>query len=184
MQYIVWAGAAIAFLAYIPLLLDIWRGNIRLNIATWLIWSFVDAVLFFALLANNASAFLAGAFEIGNIVVVLFILKGGEWRWRSFETTVLVGAIISLGVWYYVSAFAATLTIVVIKYFIAIAPSLRDAYSKPERKQFLPWLMYSLGGLLSVIGGGSWTFANSFYPTVSCLANGAMAVLHARDKKG
>lgn len=183
MQYIIWVGAAVALLAYIPLLLDIWRGNIRLNIATWLIWSFVDAVLFFALLANHADAMLAGAFGIGNIIVVFAILKSGEWHWRTFETLVLTGAIISLGVWYYVSAFAATLAIVVIKYFIAIAPSLHDAYAKPEKKQFLPWLMYSIGGLLSVIGAGSWTLANSFYPTVSCLANGVMAVLHSRAKK-
>lgn len=143
----------------------------------------MDAVLFFALLANHVDAMLAGAFVMGNIVVVLFILKRGEWRWRLFESVVLTGVIVSLGVWYYVSAFVATLTIVVIKYFIAIAPSLHDAYVKPEKKQSLSWLMYSLGGLLSVIGIGSWTLASSFYPTVSCLANGAMTALHSRAKK-
>ena len=183
MQYIIWIGAAVTLLAYIPLLISAWRGDAHLNIATWLIWSFIDAVLFFSLVANHADAALAGAFGVGNIIVVFAILKSGVWHWRSFEALVLVGAVISLGVWYYISTFAATVTIVIIKYCIAIAPSFRDAYKNPEKKQVLPWAMYSLGGLLSIIGAGSWTLSNSFYPTVSFIANGAMALLHGHKRK-
>jgi uncharacterized membrane protein len=181
MEIIGLLGGLIALCAFIPLFLDIKRGLIRLNIAKWLLWTIIDSVLLATVVSTQGSSFfLASAFVLGNIITICLILAARNWHWGRFETVTFTATIIALLVWFYFGALNALITVVLIKYSIAMAPGLRDAYRMPERKQVFPWLLFTFGIGLTLISSGSPSLANSFYPSVAFVMNGAMAFLHSR----
>ena len=184
MEIVGLVGGIIALIAFIPLFIDIESGGVRLNLATWLIWTVVDTILLLAIISAHGSAlFLSSAFVLGDIIVVCMICSSRIWHWRLFETLTTTAAAVALAVWWFAGAESALISIVLIKYFIAMAPSLRDGMEKPERKQVLPWVLFTVGIALNVISAGAWSMTNSFYPSVAFVMNGTLAILHTRKAK-
>jgi hypothetical protein len=176
-------GGLLALSNYIPLLWNLKRKIIRLNLTTWLIWTGIDIISFSAAIyAKSDILFLNGGFLAGDVLIVLFILANATWRWGKFETGITVASLLCLVIWWQMGPLMALITITIIKYGIAIIPSLRDAYQHPERGQVLGWSLATLGALVTIFAVGPWTMVNSFYPTVAGLMNGAMAVLNLRKK--
>lgn len=176
------AGIIIAFAGHFPLYFELYQKRIRLNLATWTLWVIADFLsIITALNAGSGIPLLAITYMTGSLVAVVLIVRSGYFQWGRLETFTSCMSLLCLGLWLISGPLIALAAITLGKYGAGL-PSLADTLRHPERKQAVAWLSFSCGALLTILSQGSWTAANSFYPTVGMLFNGTMGLAHLRKR--
>lgn len=163
----------------------IWNGSMHLNIATWLLWSVIDmSVLLSSLAAGAPAPFLSAGFVAGAILVTITLLVKGDWQWTVVETVSAVIALVCLGLWYVAGPVVAVVSLTLGKYCVAGVPTLVSAYQHPERAQSWVWWLGTFGAATNIFAAGSWTLAQSFFPTVALIFTGIGGLMHLRRDTG
>ncbi|MEM9946484.1 MAG: IS256 family transposase [Cyanobacteria bacterium P01_D01_bin.36] len=157
-----------AFLGYIPYLMSIVRRKTLPNPATWWIWSIMGGILFasYYLEGNREAIWVPLSYFIGPTVTGILSLKYGRNEFGSFEKYCLGGAALSLVLWQ-VSGPVVALTMLIMIDLIAIAPTLRKTYFKPNSEDPLAWSIFWVANTINlyvVIASEAPTYATIAYP--------------------
>lgn len=169
----------------IPYIRDIFLKKTTPARSTWFIWSILLAIAFFAQISEGAtwSLLLTGADFATVLFIFILSIKRGEGGATRLDIFSLVGAGISLIVWYLTSdALYAIILIIVIDFFGGL-PTLVKAYKSPYSETTVAYMICAFGALVGVFAVGELNFALLIFPAWICLFNfsiGLMTILGKR----
>jgi hypothetical protein len=188
------ASSALTAAAALPYILDIVRGRARPRVASWGIWTVVQAV-------GTVSAF--GARQLPGACYTLFCAAGCAavvvlgWRYGSRDFGPLDAVCVALaaeGV--ALLAVAAALprlvpmswavAVSVVTDFLAYLPTFRHAWLRPEEEPWLPYGLFGVAAALVLWVADYRILAGVIYPMYLFAADAAMVIMilvspHGRD---
>jgi len=154
----------LALSLYPPTARQILRREMEQNLATFILWGTLDAVVAVSIMFQHGNWYLPAAYVLGCMVVItaLIIVKTYSWTW--FETAIAIMVVACIVGWKISGPRMATImsTTGVV---LAGLPQLLDAYRKPATKPMIIYSLFTLANVLSVMGGKAWTVEERLYPS-------------------
>ena len=169
-----------ALLLYLPLSYQIVKGQVRQNLATFLLWGSLDVIAGVSLLVQGGNYHLPLAYVAGCTLVVTCILKSKNFgEWTIYETKVSILVFICALAWAISGPWMATIfstTGVVIGGF----PQVKDSWRDPRSSPLLIYIGFTLVNVLSTEGGKAWTVEERLYPGACSLLCGVVVAVSMR----
>lgn len=146
---------------------------------TWFIWSILIIIAFFSQLAEGASwsLFLTGGDMVAIFSVFFLSLKYGVGGFRKIDILSLVGAGLSLLLWYITKEASIALFFIILSDFIGGTLTISKAWKDPQSENWIGWAICGLAGLLGAISVGEWNFILLAFPIYVCLMNSLIAFI-------
>ena len=168
----------ISLSAYAPYILSILRKKTKPNRASWIIWAIVSTIIALSYREAGASyAFLAPVgYVVGSTIVFILSIRHGVGGWTPFDRKCLIGAAISLVLWW---AFNSPMSALLINLFINLLgtlPTLRKVWYQPGTESKVAWCLFSLGSIVNLFAVENWTFAMAVYPVSMIFLIGIVTV--------
>ena len=172
-DYLVLAGIT-ATLAYVLTVDGILRRGVRMNIATWGIWSFVNIITTTSIIKSGFThPWMNLVFTAGAIVTLLLSTWRGTWSWKRRESICTLIALAAMVSWFFFGATTA-LVLGVTAMGVGGIPQIVDAYHRPEQQDGWVWFLFVLSNALSLFGAPTWDTAHLLYPFVGFMSNGLL----------
>ncbi len=168
----------ISLAAYAPYIRSILRKETKPNRASWIIWAIVSTIIALSYREAGASyAFLAPiGYVIGSTIVFILSIRHGVGGWTPFDRRCLIGAAISLVLWW---AFNSPMSALLINLFINLLgtlPTLKKVWYQPETESKVAWSLFSLGTLINLFAIEKWIFSMAVYPVSMLFLVGMVTV--------
>ncbi|MDO8576148.1 MAG: hypothetical protein Q7R90_02435 [bacterium] len=177
-------GGVVGLLSQFVWIWGIWKGTMRHNIATWLLWSVIDVSVLISSVAGGAPApFLSIGFALGAILVTTALFFKGTWHWGALESICAVTTLACLVMWYFAGPIVAVVSLTLGKYGIAGMPAIVNAYRHPERGQSWNWFVGALAAATNIFAAGSWTLAQGFFPSIAFIFSTIIGIIHLLRQK-
>ena len=168
-----YSSGILMMISSVPYIRDILKGKTKPERATWFIWSVLMIIAFFAQVASGGT--FSTLLTVGDtiVVIVIFILsiKHGMAGWMMRDKLALVGAGISLILWYFTKNPAIALLIVIFIDFLGAWLTIVKSYENPQSETMVSWFISSVAGLLGVLAVGEMNFILLAFPLYICLIN-------------
>ncbi|MEK7478584.1 MAG: hypothetical protein AAB626_01510 [Patescibacteria group bacterium] len=168
----------ISLVAIVPYVLAILRGETKPNRATWWIWLVVGlmCVASYHSSGANHTIWVPVSYVIGPFTVAILSIKYGEGGWTPFDRWCLLGAGMSIVLWW---VFNSPLIALLINLFIDLMgslPTIRKAYHKPESEDRTTWILFCAGNTANLFAVERWTFAIAVYPIYMLAGSGLITI--------
>ncbi|MEK7516302.1 MAG: hypothetical protein AAB562_01770 [Patescibacteria group bacterium] len=165
--------------AFAPYILAILRKKTKPSRATWWIWTVVGFMLGASYYSSGANhtIWVPASCIIGSFITAVLSLKYGEGGWTRFDRGCLLGAGVSVALWWMFSSPLIALLINLSIDFMGALPTIRKSYYEPEGEDRTAWAMFFAGNTANLFAVESWSFAIAAYPIYMFLCSGAIAVL-------
>lgn len=171
-----YASGILMMASAIPYIRDIFLLKTKPERATWLIWSFLQIIAFFSQLAKGAeySLFLTIGDTITVTTVFIISIKYGMGGLMKRDIWALIGAGVSLFLWYLTKEPAVALFIIIFIDLLGGMLTLIKSYENPESETMISWMMAGFAGLLGTLAVGENNLILLSYPLYICLLNFAV----------
>lgn len=172
-------------LSVVPYVRSILKGNTKPQRMTWLIWTILVFIAFFSQLAKGAtwSLLLTAGDAVAILIIFIISIKFGMGGFRKIDILSLIGAGISLFLWYLTNEPAVALFLIILIDIIGANLTIIKAWKNPETENWVGWGMCGVGGLFGILAVGSFNFILLVYPVYICLANSLIAIIILIRKK-
>lgn len=160
------ASGILVTISAIPYIRDVLLKKTKPHRFTWLIWSILLAIAFFAQLSKGASWSLlltAGDFTAVFIIFILSI-KYGTGGTSKFDLWTLFGAGVGLLLWYITNEALTALLITILIDFLAGLLTIRKSYSYPNTETLVAYLICSFGAFLGIFSVDEYNFSLLIFP--------------------
>ena len=164
----------VSLVAFVPYILAILRGETKPNRATWWIWTVVGFMLgasYFSSGANH-TIWVPVSYIIGPLATAILSIKYSEGGWTRFDKCCLLGAGVSMVLWWMFSSPLIALIINLFIDFMGALPTIRKAYYEPESEDRTAWTLFFAGNTTNLFAVESWTFAIAVYPIYMFFGSG------------
>lgn len=168
----------VSLVAFVPYILAILRGETKPNRASWWIWTVVGFMLgasYFSSGANH-TIWVPVSFIIGPLAIIILSIKYGEGGWTRFDRYCLIGAGVSVVLWWMFSSPLIALFINLFIDFMGALPTIRKAYNEPESEDRTAWMLFFAGNIVNLFAVESWTLTIAAYPIYMFFASGLITV--------
>lgn len=167
------AAGLLSFVAYPIYIRDILRGETKPSKVTWWILALLNAALAASYYAAGArdTIWIPISYTIGFTVVAFLSLQYGEGNWEKSDWICLLGAVISLFVWWILQSAEIALYLIIITDFIGLAPTIYKTYKRPWTESRLSWTIALAASALNVVAIERWVPAISLYPLYVLVTN-------------
>jgi len=167
---------AVAFVRYLR---ATFRGTTKPNRATWWILTVVGFLLAASYYASGArqTMWLPVSYALCPLVTAIVSLKHGEGGWTPFDRACLLGAGISVVLWWLCRSPLVALLINLFIDFVGLLPTIRKSYQRPASEDRIAWMIGLLASIINLFAVERWAFALAVYPLYMALGNGVIAVL-------
>lgn len=166
--------SGLAILAsFIPYIRDTFFGETKPERMSWLIWSIIGSISFFSQFAKGASysLLMTGAQTIGDLFIFVIAIKYGVGGFVKRDVIAIIGAGISLFLWYLTKEASIALLIVIFIDAIGALLTVIKSYKNPETETVSAWVLTFIGGFLGCIAVGKISFILLAFPVYVCLAS-------------
>lgn len=169
----------------VPYVRSILKGNTKPQRITWLIWTILVFIAFFSQLAKGAtwSLLLTAGDAITIVIVFIFSFKYGVGGFRKIDILSLIGAGVSLLLWYLTNEPAIALFLIILIDIIGSNLTIIKTWKNPETENWVGWAMCGVGGVFGILSVGSFNFVLLSYPIYIFLINSLMAIIVIFRKK-
>lgn len=169
----------ISLAAFVPYLLAILRGETKPNRATWWIWTVVSFMLLASYYSSGAknTIWIPIVYAISSLTTAILSIKYGEGGWTRFDRYCLLGAGVSVVLWWMFSSPLIALLINLFIDFMGALPTIRKSYYEPESEDRTAWALFFTGNIINLFAVENWTFAIAVYPIYMFLGSGLIATL-------
>ncbi len=159
--------------AFFPYLRDTIRGKTQPHSYTWLIWSLTQGTAAFGIFYGGGG--IGGlAFAIGAVFVFitfLFSLKYGTKNITSFDTILLIVALLAIFLWWYFKDPFISVLLVCIIDIVGYFPSFRKSYQEPWSETLLAWGCFIVGNSFALLALREYNFLTMGYIISISVAN-------------
>ncbi|MEQ1561731.1 MAG: hypothetical protein ABL899_03385, partial [Nitrospira sp.] len=174
-----WASVVLALSLYLPLAVQIIKGQVKQNIATWILWVALDTVVWLSVLVQGGNWYLPLTYVIGGSFMVACQVRAGSIRWTLFETMISALVIVCIIGWYFSGPWLATVLSTTGMVFATI-PQIKDSWIKPQDSPVPVYFGYFTANVLSTIAGASWTVEERLYPLACTILCGVIVLISMR----
>jgi len=154
-------GAAGA-LAY---LIETVKGKVRPNRVSFLLWSVIPMIAFFAQIRQGIGMEALMTFSTGFLPFTVFIAsffnKQAEWKLTMFDLICGILSLLGLILWMITKVGNIAIFFSIVADALAAIPTIRKAYKYPETEIAWPWIATVTGVVLTLLTLSTLTFANS-----------------------
>jgi hypothetical protein len=181
-----WLSGAIQLIANVPYIVAIFRGAVRPQRTTWLIWSVLTAIAFGSQMGSGATTSLvfAGLSALNCAAVYLISLRRGVGGWGRADRLSLAAAGAGLALWVATKEpFAATLITTCVD-LAGYLLTLRKAWDAPHSENATAYLLSGASAALAIASERQIVFQAVFFTGYIVLTNSLTAlILVARRRR-
>ena len=156
----------LCLVALVQYVIAILRKETKPNRATWWIWTVVGFTLGASYYSSGANhtIWVPVSYIIGPFAIAILSMKYGEGGWTWFDRICLLGAGVSVILWWIFSSPLVALVINLFIDFLGALPTIRKSYYKPEGEDRTAWIMFLVGNAVNLFAVEKWSFAIAAYP--------------------
>jgi hypothetical protein len=169
----------IGFLSYIPYFRDILKSKTKPHAFSWLVWSVLTGIAFFAQIVKDAGAgswINAGTAIMCFAVFVLALVKG-ERNIKNADVWSLVGAGAGLVLWLLTDNPVMAVILVTLIDALGFFPTFRKSYYKPHEETLSTFVVSTIKYAISLIALQSYSVTTWLFPASLVLTNGLFVVM-------
>lgn len=176
----------LSLLGFLPYLVSIYQGKTRPNRATWWIWAIVGIILCSSYYSSGAvhTIWVPVCSAFGHLIIAVLALKYGEGGWNRFDRGCLLGAAMSLLLWWRLNSPIIALLINIGIDFLGALPTIKKSYYEPHKEDSLTWLIFLSAHTLNLFALKDWSFALSAYPLYLFCSTATIVTFLVRPKMG
>lgn len=155
------------------------RGEIKPEAYSWLIWSLLAAITFFAQITSGggAGAWATALTAVVCLLIAIVTFKLGLGRLKKIDLVGLSGVLLALSLWYYTSNPLHAVILVIIIGVLGFVPTLEKAFTKPyEESAFTAALNASKFGL-AIFALDNFNAVTYLYPTAMIMMGITLSAL-------
>lgn len=162
----------LTFIAFIPYIRSILRGEVKPHVFSWVIWGATTLIVFFAQINDNGGA---GAWPTGISSLITLYVAYLAFKLRAdisiakADWWFFYGALSSLPLWYFTADPLWAVVILTLVDLAGLAPTLRKAYEYPHEEQPLFFALIALRNSIAIS-------ALEHYSTTTLLFPAAIAI--------
>lgn len=172
-------SVALVVLNYVPYYSDILRNKTKPHSFTWLIWSLISGIGFFAQIADNAGpgAWVTGIASAACFGIFLLSLRKGERDIAFIDYVSLLFAGCALVAWSLTDEPLYASILVTITDLIAVIPTARKSFYKPYEETAISYLVAGFQFIIALTALNNFSLTTALYPAFLIFANWGMYVL-------
>lgn len=166
----------LAIAVHVPYLLGTIKGTIKPHPFTWILWTLLTLIVFFAQFMDGAGPGAWGTGIIGAICVFITIacLRYGFQNIKKSDVVLFVIGLATIPLWLITDDPTLSVIIVTAIDVVAFAPTFRKSYMKPYDEPLYLYFTNILRHGLSLFAIVNVTIATAFFPFVIMIANIAL----------
>jgi hypothetical protein len=166
---------ALTFIAFVPYIRSIKRGETNPHVFSWVIWGLTTFVVFLAQLAGHGGL---GAWPIGvSGVITIYIallayMKRSDLHITKMDWLFFVGALSALPFWIFTSDPVWAVIILTAVDLAGFAPTLRRAYTHPHEEKMLFFAIFAIRNGLVILALQHYSLTTALFPAavgIACL---------------
>jgi hypothetical protein len=174
----------LASITFVPYIITTLQRKTKPNRATWCIWAVVGVILcssYYSSGSTNA-IWVPASYAVGQTIVAILALRFGEGAWSRFDRLCMVGAGISLILWWQLKSPAVALIINISIDSLGALPTLKKVYSEPETESYLAWLITLTASFCNLFAIEQWSLSTCAFPLYLFCLNVMMVALTLRPR--
>lgn len=163
----------VILLSFLPYARDIFLGKTKPERISWLIWFVLGSIAFSSQFAEGASYSLVmtAAQAVGDFFIFTLAIKYGVGGFLKRDIAALIGAGVSLILWYLTKEAAVALLLVILIDSIGVVLTIIKTYEKPQTETVSAWVLTFLGGFFGYLAVGSFNPVLLLFPFYISLAS-------------
>jgi hypothetical protein len=178
-------AGVVSFFAYLVYIKSIINKKTKPSRTTWWIFTFVGLI-------TSLSYYFSGAIEtmwvpifdvIGVLIVAILSIKYGEGGSDKLDVYCFLGSIFSLILWFIFKNPLMALILNLFMDFIAIIPTIKKSYLRPQDESRMSWLITFIANLMNFGAITKISFGIIIYPLYMTLSNGFITYLLFKKRK-
>jgi len=168
----------LAILSAVPYIRNIFLLKTKPQRASWLIWSVLPSIAFFAQLSKGGTwSLLLTAGDLMTVLVIFILsIKYGVGGKTKLDIWALVGAGVGLLLWYITKEALAALLITIFVDFLGGMLTIIKTYKDPESETLITWMITGLAGFFGALSVWENNFSLLVFPIWICLINFSVAI--------
>ena len=169
----------ISIIAYLLYNLSILRHQTKPNKATWIILTLVGLLILISYYLEGAreTIWVPIAYVVGPLIIAVLAIKWGEKGWSRLDKICLAGSGISILFWFFTNSALLTLLINILIDFLALLPTIKKSYNRPETEDRVAWLLETIASVINILAIKTWIFSIYIYPIYLIVVNGVISFL-------
>ncbi len=178
-------SGVIAFVASIPYIIDIVKGNTKPHRMAWVIFVTLSGISFFAQLAEGAtnSLWFPLVLFVQAIIIFGLTLKYGVGGASKFDIVSLILAILIMILWAITKSAALAIICGVVVNDIGKVLVAKKVYSLPNTEYLPTWVWSVVASLLAVLAVGSFDWILIAAPLNNAISVGVIAAIIMYKRK-
>jgi hypothetical protein len=166
MNYLALLGGIVGLVAFILLTIALLRSTTEQSFAAFFLWALLDAIATVTTIIEGGNYWLALSNATGSAIITIVLVAKRQVSWTWIETMTSILVVICLVVWY-TSGEQAGIVASSLAVLIAGIPQMVDTFRRPESTSSLPYVVFFIGNVMSLVAGRAWTIEERFYQCVS-----------------
>ncbi len=161
---------------HVPYLVDAIKGRIKPHPFTWILWTLLTIIVFFAQVFDGAGPGAWGTGIVGAfcIAITLASLRYGFNNIKKSDIIMFVVGLMTIPLWLLTDDPTLSVIIVVVIDLIAFTPTFRKSYDKPYDEPLYHSSLNFIRHALTLFAIVNVTIATALFPLMIGVANGTL----------
>jgi hypothetical protein len=163
-SYFVIVGILIGAAGAVAYLVDTVKGRVKPNRVSFLLWSVVPFIAFFAQIKQGVGLEALMTFSTGFLPLTVFIAsffnKKAVWKLTLFDVMCGILSLAGLVLWMITKVGNVAIFFSIVADALAAVPTVVKAYKYPDTEIAWPWIATVFGVILTLLTIPKFTFAN------------------------
>lgn len=182
-------AAILTFIAFLPYLISIMKGQTRPHVFSWVIWGITTLIVFFA---QQQSAAGWGAWPIGLSALITLLVafaafcKRADTHITRLDWGFFVAALAALPFWYWMNDPMWAVILLTCVDLLGFVPTIRKAYAFPLQESLTFFVLFVLRNTFVLLALEEYSIATALFPSAINLACLVLlcTVLYRRQQLG
>ena len=174
-------GTLIGALGSVAYLTDTVKGKVKPNRVSFLLWSIVPFIAFFAQIKQGVGLVALMTFSAGflpfTVFIASFLNKQAEWKLTWFDLMCGILSLVGVVLWMITKVGNIAIFFSIVADSFAAVPTVVKAYKYPDTEIAWPWIATVVGVILTLLTITTFTFANSGFILYILVVNMLIYVL-------
>ena len=158
-------GTLIGAAGSVVYVIDTLKGKVKPNRVSFLLWSIVPFIAFFAQIRQGVGLEALMTFSAGflplTVFIASFVNKQAEWKVTRFDLLCGILSVAGLVLWMITKVGNVAIFFSIVADGLAAIPTIVKAYRYPDTEIAWPWIATVAGVILTLLTISTITFANS-----------------------
>ena len=173
------AAVVVGLIGYVPYYRDIFRGTTKPHPFSWIGFSLLLGITFFAQMSTGAGAgaWVTGLSSLATFGIAILSFTKGERDITRFDWLCFVGALLGIVFWRATSNPLTAVVIVTVVDAAVFLPTYRKAYFKPREETMTLYVFSALKWLISISALASFNLTSTLFPVSVVTTNTAFVIM-------